>query len=490
MSTRVLLLLAALLIAGAVEAREPAGANRAWEHSIVTVDVTRKDYDYQQPWSRRAQSATKSGLVVGPKEVLTTALDLDDRTLVRLQKNGRGRWWDAVVLWVDYPANLALLSVGDAAFWQGLKPATLAGSISRDTPIQVMRWRAGGLEVRKAEFNRFAVNVPNFGDASHVLLELNAEMDGVGWGEPVVQGKKVIGLVSGQAGNLFQVLPSLYLSSMLDARRRGETRGLGYFDFTWQPAENPETLRYLRLEGEPRGVVVISVPKRGDTASVLKPKDIILQIDGFDVDTQGDYLDPDYGHLMLENLATRRKWAGDPVKLKIWREGRPMEVTCVLPRIEAASKLVPEAPYDKPPEYLIVGGLVFQPLTKNLLRGWGQDWERRAPFRLAYFRGEEATPERPSVVVLSQVLPDIYTLGYQDARNLVLERVNGRKISRLDDILVALREPRNGFHEFEFLKGESLQRIVLDAATLNAATQRVLERYGIEADRVVHPPRS
>jgi hypothetical protein len=193
---------------------------------------------------------------------------------------------------------------------------------------------------------------------------------------------------------------------------------------------------------------------------------------------------------MLENLATRRKWAGDPVKLKIWREGRPMEVTCVLPRIEAASKLVPEAPYDKPPEYLIVGGLVFQPLTKNLLRGWGQDWERRAPFRLAYFRGEEATPERPSVVVLSQVLPDIYTLGYQDARNLVLERVNGRKISRLDDILVALREPRNGFHEFEFLKGESLQRIVLDAATLNAATQRVLERYGIEADRVVHPPRS
>src|SRR5207253_10986542 len=48
-----------------------------------------------------------------------------------------------------------------------------------------------------------------------------------------------------------------------------------------------------------------------------------------------------------------------------------------------------------------------------------QDWERRAPFRLAYFRSQDPTPERPAVVILSQVLPDFYNLGYQESRQLV-----------------------------------------------------------------------
>src|SRR5439155_20366771 len=61
--------------------------------------------------------------------------------------------------------------------------------------------------------------------------------------------------------------------------------------------------------------------------------------------------------------------------------------------------------FEQEPEYLITGGLVFQPLTKNFLRSWGQDWERRAPFRLAYFRNQDPTPERPAIVILSQVMP-------------------------------------------------------------------------------------
>ena len=134
---------------------------------------------------------------------------------------------------------------------------------------------------------------------------------------------------------------------------------------------------------------------------------------------------------------------------------------------------------------MIAGGLVFQPLTKNYLRSWGQDWERRAPFRLAYFRNQDPTPERPAIVILSQVLPDIYNLGYQESRQLVLEKVNGQKVNYLSDLEQALRKPMNGFHMLEFMKGDSLQRIVLDAATLDAATKRVLDRYGIDKEHII-----
>jgi len=461
------------------------GAARGWERAVVSLEVTRNQADFLQPWSTHPQSAIKAGLVVGPREILTTAFALDNRTLVRVQHGGRGSWADAEVAWVDYPANLALLTSTNAAFWAGLKPVALARSISRDRAIQVVRWRAGNLEVRKAEFNRFNVSNASFADAAHVVLEINSEIDGAGWAEPVVSGKQVIGIVFAQTGNLCQVLPAPFVRSLLDAHREGKFKGLGYFDFTWQPSENPETLRALKLPPERDGVVVIEVPKRADTTPVLQPRDIILAVDGFDVDMQGDYVDPVYGHLMLENLSTRHKWAGDAVALRIWREGRELAVAYTLPKVEVARRLVPASAHDAPPEYLILGGLVFQPLTRNYLESWGQDWERRAPFRLAYFRNEEPSPERPSVVVLSQVLPDVFNLGYQDLRGLVLERINGRKVNSLNEVAPALGRAADGFHTFEFLKGESLQRLVLDARQLDAATQRVLQRYGIEEAAVI-----
>ena len=456
-----------------------------WDRSLVSIEINRKQYDYFQPWTRRVQTVVKAGLVIGPREILTTADALDDRTLVRVQKGGRGKWWNAEAKWVDYPANVAVVTTTDEKFWTGLKPATLADPIKKAEDVQIIRWRAGSLEVRKAEFSRFTVSHPNMSDAVHVQLELNSEIEGIGWAEPAIAGSKVFGLVFAQSGNQLQVLPAPFIRSIIAAQTRGHYKGLGYFDFTWQPAENPETLEYLKLAGEKRGVVVIDVPAKPGGPTVLKPRDILLQVDGFDIDTQGDYLDPDYGHLLLENLSTRNKSAGDPVRLKIWRDGRPLDVVYHLPKAEDAARLVPEAPFDQEPEYVIAGGLVFQPLTKNFLRSWGQDWERRAPFRLAYFRNQDPTPERPAIVILSQVLPDMYNLGYQESRQLVVEKVNGQKVNYLSDLQEALKKPVNGFHIFQFMRGDTLQRIVLEAAALDPATDRVLARYGIEKESVI-----
>jgi hypothetical protein len=470
---------------GAAEIVHDAGR---WERSVVTLDVTRKEYDYFQPWSRRAQSAGKVGIVTGPRQILTTGRDLQDLTLVRVQKGGRGRWWDAEVEWVDYLANVALITVRDEAFWTGLEPVELADSIPARPTATILRWSGGTLDMRKAEFSRFGVTNPGFTDAAHVYLELSVELGGTGWGEPVTIGSEVIGLVFSQMGSVSQVLPAPFIRSVLEARQEGGYRGLGYFDFTWQPTENPETHRFLGLPGEPRGVVVIEVPKKSGVPPALQPRDLILEVEGFAIDIQGDYLDPDYGHLMLENLATRNKRAGDSVRLKIWRDEAERTVDYVLPRAEDAARLVPEAPYDQEPSYVMMGGLIFQPLTRNYLRTWGQDWEQRAPFRLAYFRNEEPSADRPRIVILSLVLPDIYNLGYQDVRNLVLERANGRRVGSLTELTEALEDARDGFHLLDFMQGDSLQRIVLDAKELDAATRRVQEVYGIERARVIASP--
>ena len=483
--------LLALIVTGCATAPQKQISTAEWEKSVVRIEVSRKVYDYYQPWNRRNDRSMKTGLVVGERQILTTCQDMSDHTLIRIQKDGGGKWVNATAVWIDYYANLAMLTVEDETFWKGLKAADLRGKEPTEgATLQILRWREGKLENRSAEFTQYAVRQSEFSSISHVQMEMDSEIQAVGWGEPVVYNSHVVGILAQQRGRACKAIPSPFIETILEARRAGTYRGLGYFHFYWQPAENTDSLDFLRLTGEPRGILVINVPERTDgQPNVLKPRDIILQIDGFDVDIQGDYQDPEFGQLMLENLATRGKWAGDDVKLKIWRDGKPLDVTYKLPKYEYAHSVVPYGVYDQPPEYLILGGLVFQPLTYPYLQRWGSEWERRAPFRLTYYTPDEATKEQPSIVILSQVLPDPYNIGYQEQRYQVLQKVNGRKVSNLTELQEALKHPTDKFHVLDFQAGEAAQRVVLAAAGAdNAATRRVLQRYGIQDEAFIAPP--
>jgi len=473
-------LVALLATALPLPAQPQRTSTAAWETSVVTLEVARKQYDYYQPWSRRTTRLRKTGIVVDDRHILTTADELFDRTLVRLQKMGRGRWWTGDVVWVDYHANLALVTTDAADFWRDLKPATLGGDWPTDGGMQILRWHDGNLENRRAEFTRFAVRDGQLCPLSQAVVEVDSDIPGAGQAEPLTANSHVVGLLTSQENRVCIAIPASFIRQILKGHQDGQYRGLGYFHFYWQQAENPVSLARLKLTGESRGVMVIDVPERPDAEpAVLKPQDLILKIDGFDLDIQGDYQDPEFGHLLLENLATRNKWAGDNVKMQIWRDGHEMDVTYRLPRFQYTNSLVPSATYDQEPEYAIVGGLVFQPLTDSYLQSWGAEWKHRSPFRLFYYRNESPSPKRPSLVVLSQVLPDAYNIGYQEQRYLVLEKVNGQTVRRLADLRAALKQPTNGFHLLEFAKGESLQKIVLNAEDESQATQRILKRYGI-----------
>ncbi|MDB6129461.1 MAG: hypothetical protein JWM04_568 [Verrucomicrobiales bacterium] len=458
-----------------------------WEPSVVTIDVRKKTYDYFQPWTTPSQSFQKFGTILAKNQILTTAENLSDKTLLRIQKEGRGKWNIGEIAWVDYHANLALITVADEKFWTGLKPVTLAPHAKTTDPLRLVRWRTGKLEVRSAEFNQFTVEEGKISFAQYVHMEASSEINGAGWGEPLVAGGQVLGITSYQNGNSCKVIPSSFINDVLQAAKSANYRGLGYFDFVWQNSENNTLLEYLKLKGDQRGVVIIEPPTHGDTNSI-KSHDVILSIDGFAIDTSGDYVDPEYGHLMLENLATRKHWAGDKVKLGLWRDGKEVSVDYEIPKVDYMTHLVPDEIFDQPPQYYMVGGLVFQPLTDMYLRSWGADWKRRAPFRLNYYNNEPQTKERPFLVLLSQVLPDSANLGYQDYRFMVVDKVNGKKISVLQDIEEALKNPQNGFQVFEFMKGDNLQKLVMDAGEAKLATERILARYGIEKDKVFGTP--
>jgi S1-C subfamily serine protease len=479
------LLLVLLLIVGVAPVN---AAESVWEKSVVTVEVTFKDYDFFQPWNTPTRSVRKHGLYVGNREVVTTAQYLPTETLVRLQKGGRGKWYAAKVVWFDPHADLAVITSDDPEFWVGLRPARLAKAIPQAQDFNLIRWRDGNLESRRVEFSKFAVKDGSLSFAPRLTLELNTDLGGLGWAEPVTLDGAVAGLTTSKSGNTCNVVPAPFIRQILEARAKGRYPGMGYFDFVWEPGENPTTLEHLKLKGPGRGAIVIRVPDRPGVEPVLKPRDILLEVDGFPIDVAGDYLDPQYGHLLLENLSSRGHLAGDTVRMKVWRDGAETNISYVLPKAQYHDDLVPRELFDHPPEYVVAGGLVFQALDQPFLRGWGEDWRRRAPFRLQHYQNSAPTPERPSLVLLSTVLPDPVNVGYQDARLLVVDRINGHRISTLADVVEALKDPKDGVHRVEFMKGDTLQSLLLDAASMDQATQRVIRRYGLPAAQRITGP--
>jgi len=456
-----------------------------WVHSLVKIESTRHQYEFFQPWARRTASNNKFGVVADGKQIVTTADYLFDHTVLRVQKGGRGAWYEASLKWIDYHANLALIEVGDASFWEGLVPVQFAGPVPTTGEARLIRWNDGRLEMRRLEINRLRTGRGALTYVDLPQLELDSEINGVGWSEAVVYRDKVIGLTTSQSRNKCTAVPSFFVQQVMDEVRADRFRGLGYFNFYWKRAENPAVLDFLHLPGEKRGVIVTEIINVPGHETVVQPKDILLKVDGFEIDIVGDYNDPDYGKMMLERLASRGHWAGDKVPMTVWREGKSLEVEFELPPADYTKEYVPSARFDMPPEYLMAGGLVFQPLTEPYLRSWGPEWKRRAPVRLVRLKERASTDEDPARVVLSLVLPDPYNLGYQEYRYLALDQVNGQKVFHLPDLKQALDQPKDGYHVIEFMTGASVQKMVLDAKLLKNATQRVMFTYRLPTDYVV-----
>jgi hypothetical protein len=484
------LVAAALLIAASfTNARAATGSSSgafSWENAIVEIEVTGKAYNYVQPWQRSEEKAFKTGVVVANHQIITTAEGMNDATLIRLKKQGDGLYSIGTVAWIDYQANIAAITTDESDFWTGLQPARLADPVPINGEVRILRWRDDSLDNRQGEIERLTVENSILSFVSVPALKIDSGITGAGYGDAVVAGDKLIGIACAQIGDEVTAIPTSFIGPIVKAQQAKTYSGLGYFDFTWDTVENPLNLEYLKLPGTARGVIIKEIAMKPGTTSLVHTNDVLLQIDGFDIDAEGNYHDPQYKKLSLENLSSRGVFAGQTRKFKIWRDGKEMDLTYTLPKAEFSDELVPEQSFDKAPEYVIVGGFVFVPLTDGYLRSWGPQWRQHAPFRLAYYDQDKVKPDRPQRVVLAQVLPNPTNIGYEHFRNLVVNEINGMKIKTIADIPEALKNPVNGFDVFTFEPGENTQQAVLDASQLDEANREIMGRYYIPADHVLN----
>jgi len=467
--------LAFLLIAGFGLAQARAFDPEA---SVVEIEITKKTYDYRMPWVSRNEQTHKNGILVGQNQILTTADGFSGQYLCRITKGGESRQYTAQIKWIDFYANIAMLDVSEPTFWQDMEPVKLAKKIPQFGDLQIYRWRSGRIEERAAEIIRLYNDTNKMSFLQHLKLSASSEITGAGWAEVVFDGAQLVGLTeSASKDNRFNILPAPFIASVIEHNQNADNPGLGNFDFYWMNAKNPALLKSKGLNMPDRGVVVTEVGGRRMADSNLKSGDVILAIEGFEVDSEGKYLDPDYGRLSISGLATRAHSAKDIISMTIWRDQAIQSIAYTLPRAQFSKSLIPSERYDAPPHYLVAGGLLFQPLDGPLMRALGKN----KPILLDYYSDRPPLEGRDGIVLLSTVLPDDYNRGYEEIRYVMVDQINGQAIHKLEDVKTALTEPEAGFQRIQFMPDEATHQVVLDSTEMPNATDRILRHYRIPA---------
>jgi hypothetical protein len=148
----------------------------------------------------------------------------------------------------------------------------------------------------------------------------------------------------------------------------------------------------------------------------------------------------------------------------------------------AEAYVIPPYVIGKAPDYYVLGGLVMQELSREYLKEWGADWQKKAPERMVYYdryQSDLFQGDRKRLVILSQVLPTADTIGYEELGALVVTKINDVTLNSFADVPKALEHPVNGFHKIEFEENPTV--IYLDAQQVSDHTDDLMKTYGLRA---------
>jgi hypothetical protein len=419
-----------------------------------------------------------TGLVVGRRSIVVGGWGLRGQRHVRVSRPGSTAKTPARVLVFDEDAGLALLTVDDARFWTGLEPAALAGDSNRAGQVRLLHAVSDGARVDSVAATVMGVGVEGPVDLLHVRVGL-VDPKYVASGDVIGSGGQALGVVMMRSSEVWAV-SAMALRDFLVEAQQPTYRGFPVLGAYYQPTTSKSLREELGLEDSEGGVRLTRVWANGSAGGALAAGDVVLTLGGKKVDRDGSYDQPGVGRIPFIGAITAGHHPGDVVDVGILRDGKRQSVKMTLRSWPGSKCLVPRyGPVDPAEAYIVEGGLVFENLSGDYLRSYGEDWANRVSPQLldAWNDRLDSTDDRPHVVVLTRVLADPATLGYQRLRDLVVEQVNGKRVHSLSEVSAAFAHPDGPFHFVTFAPGQAVRRIVLDVQEAKAADGRLKATY-------------
>ncbi|HXX42767.1 MAG TPA: PDZ domain-containing protein [Chthoniobacterales bacterium] len=468
----------------------PAALAKEKQLALVRVNVTGQPYDYFRPWQKKAPLSKRAlGAVLSKGRVLVTADLVANQNFVELERAESGEKSAANVEVIDYEANLAVLVPAEKNFLNGITPLDIATDTVVGDRLAAWQLEATGSLiateglVTTIQMTRYPADLEQF---LTYRVSISMQYRENSYTIPLVKNNKLAGLLLryDPRAQIVDAIPAPIIMHFLKEAENPQYRGFPSAGFSFFPTRDPELRKFAGETGKPSGVYVTSVePNMPAMKAGLRVGDIVTSIANHEIDPNGNYVDLLYGKLEFTNLITSRAFAGDVVPFQIQRDGKPMQLNVTLEHRAPKEYVVPPYSLDEPPNYLVVGGLIFQELSRQYLKEWGPNWQREAPQRFVYldhFQSELFPEGGRHIVILSQTLPSNGTIGYEELAYLTVKKVNGKEIKSLSDLAEAVKQPlEGGFIKIE--TEEDPKQIELDAAAVAAEAPSLQENYGISS---------
>ena len=148
---------------------------------VVKIFVTSNSVDYYQPWQTRgSRPKTGSGCIIKGNRILTNAHVVADHTFIQVRKFSDPKKYTAKLEAIGHDCDLALLSVDDPTFFNGIIPPELGALPSLTETVTVIGYPSGGdkLSITEGVISRIEV-IPYSHSSLHLLaVQIDAAVKG------------------------------------------------------------------------------------------------------------------------------------------------------------------------------------------------------------------------------------------------------------------------------------------------------------------------
>ncbi|HEY2123701.1 MAG TPA: trypsin-like peptidase domain-containing protein [Chthoniobacterales bacterium] len=477
-------LILTLFVAAYVNAQVPRGGDI--RKSLVRITTTSQEPDYKVPWNPGSMSVgVGAGFVIDGDRILTNAHVVSNARFIEVEKEDDPQHYTATVQFIGHDCDLAVLRILDKGFFQNTVPLIPGGIPAIESPVSVYGYPIGGdrLSVTRGIISRIDFQTyTHSGIDSHLAVQIDAAINPGNSGGPVMQGGKVVGVAfqgySGEvAQNVGYMIPTPVIDRFLKDISSGRYDGYVDLSLTYFRLLNPAERRALDLPDNEQGVMVSSVSSAGCSYGILREGDVLLAIDGLPIASDG-FVQLDGERVEMPEIV-ERKFKGDKVHFDIWRDKTQQSVELELsgnwPYLIQANR------YDSPPRFILFGGLVFQPLTKNFMDAYQVD-DLRLRYYYDFFVTGEIFKEHPEVIVLSNILPDPVNAYLSDLRFQIVDQINNKKIRTLQDMADAFAQ-KSDYYVINFVG--SSRPAVLERSAVEQARDRILTNYNVPKEQYI-----
>lgn len=455
--------------------------------ALVKIYTVAATPNYFSPWKMiNTQNLSGSGCIIDGKRILTNAHVVADHTFIQVRRYDQARRYTARVLEVSHEADLALLTVDDEDFFTDVSPVQIGDLPAPQQEVVVLGFPFGGdsLSITKGVLSRIEHQRYTHSSRSLLAGQIDAAINSGNSGGPVLVHNRVVGVVmqahSPQySENMGHMVPVPVIRHFLRDIEDGKYDGFPALGIETQSMVNPHMKRHYGLPHNQTGLAIQRIVYGSPVMDALQVGDVLLAIDGHDIADDGTVEFRPHERTRYTYFVEQRQ-LGESVQLDVLRRGVLLQVEIPLTRIQQEFELVPSEQYDRMPRYFVYSGIVFSPLTKNLLKSWGDEWQNNAPTALLHARYNPPTSSQREVVVALQVLPAALNIGYHNIMSWIVAEVNGEPVKDFDTFYQRVVTSTTPYIALRNAQGA---QIILDRKAAEESHARILQMYHIHADR-------